>query len=62
MTRRADEGLLETAEGSETGHKYQMETRYMIDDRRRHDVRVVVALVPLCRDFIKAPDGRFVGE
>ena len=70
LKRRADDGLLETVEVTETGHEYQMEIQYMIDDPRTHDVRVVVAIddggwsafVPLCRDFIKAPDGRFVGE
>ena len=70
LKRRADDGLLETAEVTADGQEYQLETQYMTDDPRTDDVRVMVAIddggwsafVPLCRDFVKAPDGRFVGE
>ena len=71
LKRRADTGLLETAEVTgENGREYQLEIQYLIDDPRTDDVRVMVAIddggwrafAPLCRDFVMSPDGRFLGE
>lgn len=53
-----------------SGAKYQVEIQVLWDDRRGGNIRVMTsiddggwrALVPLNRDFIKAPDGSFVGE
>lgn len=50
--------------------KYQVEIQVFWDDRQGGNVRVAGsiddgawrAFVPLTRDFIKAPDGSFVGE
>ena len=70
LKRRADEGVIDTEEVTKDGHDYQLEIQYLIDDPRTLDIRVSVgvddggwsAFAPLCRDFIKAPNGRFVGE
>jgi hypothetical protein len=53
-----------------SGEKYQVEIQVFWDGRHDGNVRVVGsiddggwrAFVPLNRDFIKAPDGSFVGE
>jgi len=52
------------------GASYQIEVQVFWDNQPHGDVRVVGsidggawrALAPLSRDFIKAPDGSFVGE
>ena len=49
---------------------YQLESEFFWDDKPAGDIRVIGAsddgglraLVPLCDAFIKAPDGRFIGE
>jgi hypothetical protein len=56
---------IETGDGS-----YQLELQCFWDDQPDGHVRVMAsiddggwrAFVPLTRDFIKAPDGRFIGE
>jgi hypothetical protein len=53
-----------------SGAKYQLETQVFWDDPRGRQVRVMGfiddggwrAYIPLTRDFIKAPDGSFLGE
>jgi hypothetical protein len=52
-----------------SGAKYQVDIQVFWDDRRNGNIRVRGsiddggwrAFIPLCRDFIKAPDGSFVG-
>jgi len=52
------------------GKTYQLEVEAFWDNRKGGDVRVIVsaddgglrAFVPVTDDFIKAPDGSFVGE
>ena len=52
------------------GKAYQLEIQAMWDGEENGNVRVRVAVsggglsdfLPLCRDFIIAPDGSFVGE
>jgi hypothetical protein len=54
----------------ESGVSYQIEIQALWDDTSRRTIRVLGAiddgglraLVPLCRDFIVAPDGSFIGE
>ncbi len=54
-----------------SGTVYELEVQGFWDDRRQRTVRVLVSvfddtlramLSPLSEDFIKAPDGSFVGE
>jgi len=53
-----------------TGRKYQVQIQVLWDGRSGGDVRVLGAIddggwrafMPLCRDFIKAPDGSFIDE
>lgn len=53
-----------------SGTKYQLEVQALWDNRSKTNIRVMVAIddggwrafYPLTRDFIKAPDGSFVGE
>lgn len=53
-----------------SGAKYQVEIQVFWDDRRNGNIRVMGsiddggwrAFVPLCRAFIRAPDGSFVSE
>jgi hypothetical protein len=53
-----------------SGTKYQVEIQFFWDNRTGGNVRVRGAIddggwrafMPLIRDFIKAPDGSFVGE
>lgn len=53
-----------------SGTHYQVELQAFWDDKKRGNLRVCAAiddggwpgLVPLTRDFIRAPDGSFVGE
>ena len=55
---------------SETGTWYQLEFLAVWDDQPNGDLRVIGsiddggwrAFVPQCSDFIKNPDGSFVGE
>ena len=55
---------------SESGTLYQLEIECFWDDRPGGNVRVIGgiddggirAFFPLMADFIKAPDGKFVGE
>ena len=69
--------LLFLAGGSETfarpapsGVTYQVEMQVFFDDEAGRNLRVAGAIddggrrafVPLCDDFIMAPDGTFVGE
>jgi hypothetical protein len=68
------EQLLSTQEVVEvqgkSGTTYQMEKQAMWDDKKGHDLRVMVsiddggwhAIFPLTESFIVAPDGSFVGE
>src|SRR5947209_9598507 len=57
-----------TEELGPSGASYQVEWQVFWDDNRKSNLRVIVAIdnkgwrafVPLTRDFIKAPDGRFV--
>jgi hypothetical protein len=52
------------------GVEYQVEINFAWDDRPDGDIRVMGsiddggwrAFIPLCEDFIMAPDGTFVGE
>jgi hypothetical protein len=52
------------------GTVYQLEVDFVWDDQRAGDIRVIVAIdggpistfKPMTDSFIKAPDGRFVGE
>ncbi|MGO9591134.1 MAG: hypothetical protein ACLP3K_13945 [Candidatus Acidiferrales bacterium] len=52
------------------GKAYELEIQATWDEKKNGNVRVLVAVsggglsdfVPLCRDFIIAPDGSFVGE
>jgi len=63
-------GSLEYERTGPSGAKYQVEIQMLWDDRHGGNVRVMGsiddhgwrAFVPLHRDFIKAPDGSFVGE
>jgi len=53
-----------------TGRKYQVQVQVVWDGPPGGNVRVMGAIddggwrafMPLCRDFIKAPDGSFIGE
>ena len=53
-----------------TGARYQVEIQAFWDDKRKGNLRVCAAIddggwrafVPLSVDFIRAPDGSFVGE
>jgi len=53
-----------------SGKRYQVEVASFWDDRPNGNLRVSVAIddfgwrafMPLCRDFIMAPDGSMVGE
>ncbi len=53
-----------------TGKKYQVQVQVFWDGSPGGNVRVMGAIddgwwrafMPLCRDFIKAPDGSFIGE
>jgi hypothetical protein len=54
-----------------SGEPYQIEVLGFWDERRSGNLRVHAAIddgsgwsafIPLCDDFIKAPDGSFVGE
>lgn len=55
---------------SPSGVTYQVEVQVFFDDSSRRNLRVAGAIddggwrafVPLCGDFIVAPDGSFVGE
>jgi len=71
LRRRVENEVVETSETigpSET--RYQLEVQAFWDDRAKCNIRVIVAIDdggsrafhPLTRDFIKAPDGSFVGE
>ena len=52
------------------GVEYQVEINFSWDDRTGGNLRVMGsiddggwrALIPLCEDFIMAPDGTFIGE
>jgi hypothetical protein len=52
------------------GKEYELEIQAMWDAKTNGNVRVLVAVsgggwsdfVPLCRDFVIAPDGSFIGE
>ena len=53
-----------------SGITYQIEIQVFVDDEAKHTLRVMAAIddggcrafIPLCDDFIIAPDGSFVGE
>jgi hypothetical protein len=53
-----------------SGTTYQMEKQAVWDDKKGHDLRILVsiddggwhALFPMTDSFIVAPDGSFVGE
>jgi hypothetical protein len=67
--RVGDEPIIEEGRGT-SGRAYQIELIFLWDDRPDGNVRVMAsiddggwrAFVPATRSFIKAPDGRFVGE
>ena len=69
LAKRVD--TVETAEvEAPSGEQYQLEVQFLWDGKRNGDVRVIGsvddggwrAFAPLPNDFIKAPDGSFVGE
>jgi len=70
LVRRMEAGSLHIDVTGATGRNYQVQIDFFWDDRPGGNLRVAGAvddsgwraLVPLCRDFIKAPDGSFVGE
>jgi hypothetical protein len=62
---------VETAEiRAPSGVQYQLEVQFFWDSKPNHEVRVIGsvddggwrAFVPVTDDFIRAPDGTFVGE
>ena len=69
VSRRSAESV-EFERVGPSGVKYQVEIQVFWDDRPGGNIRVLGcidnggwrAFVPLSRDFIKAPDGSFVGE
>jgi hypothetical protein len=70
LVRLMSVGSLDFELAGPSGVKCQVEIQVVWDDRRGGNVRVIGsiddggfrALKPLNRDFIKAPDGSFVGE
>jgi hypothetical protein len=50
--------------------RYQLEVQFLWDDQSSGNLRVLAAIddggwrafMPLCQDFVKSPDGRFIGE
>jgi hypothetical protein len=70
LVSRMSGGSIDYERAGPSGTKYQVEIQVLWDDRRGGNVRVMAsiddggwrAFVPLNRDFIKAPDGSFVGE
>jgi hypothetical protein len=70
LVRRISAGSLDFERIGPSGVTYQVEIQVLWDDRRGGNVRVMGsiddgkwrAFVPLNREFIKAPDGSFVGE
>lgn len=55
---------------SDSGREYQLEVQIVWDDQKGGNIRVIGSIddgglrsfAPLSRDFIMAPDGRFVDE
>jgi hypothetical protein len=71
LRRRAEDEIVNTSETiGASGIRYQFEVQAFWDDRQKRNIRVLVsiddgglrAFRPLTKDFIKAPDGSFVGE
>ena len=70
LVRRTSAGPLVFERTAPSGRTYQVEVYISWDDRHGGNVRVMAsiddggwrALVPLTRDFVKAPNGSFVGE
>jgi len=70
LVSRISAGPLAFERAAPGGTNYQLEIEVFWDDRPGGNVRVMGsvddggwrAFIPLCRDFIKAPDGSFIGE
>jgi hypothetical protein len=70
LLSRISAGSLDFERVGPSGAKYQVEIQVLWDGRRGGNIRVMGsiddgglrAFIPLNRDFIKAPDGSFVGE
>ncbi len=71
LRRRTADGVIDIHEVvGASGATYQIEIQYFWDGSPKRSVRVLGAvddgglraLMPLAGDFIKAPNGRFVGE
>ena len=70
LVTRMTTGSLEFERTAPSGTNYQVQIQFFWDDRRGGNVRVLGsidnggwrAFVPVNRDFIKAPDGSFVGD
>lgn len=70
LVTRMTTGSLHFERTAPNGTKYQVQIQVFWDDRRDGNVRVLGsidnggwrAFVPVNRDFIKAPDGSFVGD
>lgn len=70
LVRRISAGSVALERIGPSGVRYQVEVQVFWDDHRGGNVRVTGsiddgrwrAFVPLSRDFIKGPDGSFIGE
>lgn len=70
LVTRMSDGSVDYELTAPSGRKYQVEVQVFWDNRPGGNVRVRGAIddggwrafMPLSRDFIKAPDGSFVGE
>jgi hypothetical protein len=70
LVTRITTGSLHFERTAPSGTRYQVQIQVFWDDRRGGNVRVLGsidnggwrAFVPVNRDFIKAPDGSFVGD
>jgi hypothetical protein len=70
LVQRISQPALTFERAGPSGTKYQLELQVLWDGRPGSNVRVMGsiddgrwrAFIPLSRDFIKSPDGSFVGE
>ena len=70
LVARMSGGPINFERSTQSGRTYQIEIQIFWDGRPNENIRVMGsiddggwrAFVPLCRDFIKAPDDSFVGE
>jgi hypothetical protein len=67
----AEIGRLDVCEGAgASGATYQIEIQVLWDDKQRQNLRVLGgiddgglrAFLPLCEDFVMAPDGTILGD